>query len=63
MNNFLKQYVGRRVILHLSLWSKILRIGTRGVVRDCKGGWVEIKKSNKSEYINADKIYSFRLLD
>ena len=42
-NNYLKQYVGRRVVLYLSLWSKILRLGTRGVISDCKGGWVEIK--------------------
>lgn len=62
-SNYLKQYVGRRVVLYLSLWSKVFRIGTRGVVSDCKGEWVEIKKSGRSEHINVDKIYSFRLLD
>ncbi|NLI57199.1 MAG: hypothetical protein GX387_01540 [Clostridium sp.] len=62
-NNYLKQYVGRRVVLYLSLWSKILRLGTRGVISDCKGGWVEIKRNKKLEYINISKIYSFKLLD
>ncbi|MDQ2087034.1 hypothetical protein RBH29_11405 [Herbivorax sp. ANBcel31] len=62
-NNYLKQYVGRRVVLYHSFCSKVFKIGTKGVVGDCKEGWVELKRNKKSEYVNLIKIYSFRLLD
>ncbi|TYQ16250.1 UNVERIFIED_CONTAM: hypothetical protein Cloal_2773 [Acetivibrio alkalicellulosi] len=65
MNNssYLKQYVGSRVVLYLSIWSRFFKLGTKGVVSDCKDGWVELKKNRVIEHINLSKVCSFKVLD
>ncbi|MFZ5986003.1 MAG: DUF6897 domain-containing protein [Bacillota bacterium] len=62
-DSYLKQYVGKRIVVYLSTWSRFINYGVIGVVSECKDGWIELKKKNNIEHIRSDKICSFRVLE
>lgn len=63
MDGYLKQYVGKKIVVYLSLWSKFLHIGITGLVSECREGWIELKSRNRIQHINVDKIYCFKVLE
>lgn len=63
MDGYLKQYVGKKIVVYLSLWSKLLNVGITGLVSECREGWIELKRKNRVQHIRVDKIYCFRLLE
>lgn len=63
MDGYLKQYVGKQIIVYLSAWAKLINYGMVGVVSECRDGWIELKRKNNVEYIRVDKICSFRVIE
>ncbi len=62
-NSYITKFVGKRVVLYLSLFDRLINHGVVGVLLNSMDGWIEVKSKSKVEYISIDKIYSFRLLD
>jgi len=60
---YLKQYVGKKIVVYLSLWSMLFHVGVSGLVSDCRDGWIELKRKNRVEHINIGKIYCFRVIE
>jgi len=44
MDGYLKQYVGKKIVVYLSLWSMLFHVGVSGLVSDCRDGWIELKR-------------------
>ncbi|GAE87005.1 DUF6897 domain-containing protein [Acetivibrio straminisolvens] len=63
MDGYLKQYVGKKVVVYLSLWSTLLHVGISGLVSECRDGWIGLKRKNRVQHISVDKIYCFRIID
>jgi hypothetical protein len=63
MDGYLKKYVGKQVVVYLSPWMKFFKIGSVGLISECREGWIELKKRNRIQHINIDKIYCFNVLE
>ncbi|NLD49627.1 MAG: hypothetical protein GX660_20970 [Clostridiaceae bacterium] len=61
--SFITLFVGKRIRLYMSTWARFFGRGVVGVVANYKDGWIELKKKNTIEYIRADKIYGFKVME
>jgi|LSQX01.2.fsa_nt_gb hypothetical protein len=62
VDSCISQFMGKRIKLHLSTWARLFG-GVVGVVTNYKDGWIELKNKGNAEYIRADKVISFKVLE
>jgi len=44
MDGYLKQYVGKKIVVYLSLWSMLFHVGVSGLVSDCRMAGLSLRE-------------------